>query len=111
MVVGLDKAATNWGVKVLRYEIKDLTHRRDPPRDAGAGHRRARARGGRDLRAQAAENRSTSPPARAGGDPLSEGARARSIPRRGPGRGDPVGAEAMQNHPPDSRSDPARRAE
>ena len=29
VVEALDKAATNWGVKVLRYEIKDLT----PPKD------------------------------------------------------------------------------
>ena len=52
----LDQAAANWGVKVLRYEIKDLT----PPEeilhvDAGADHRRAReARGDRDVGRQAA---------------------------------------------------------
>ena len=52
MVNALDEAALNWGVKVLRYEIKDLT----PPAEilrshAGADHRRAReARADRRLR-------------------------------------------------------------
>jgi regulator of protease activity HflC (stomatin/prohibitin superfamily) len=31
-VHAIDEAALNWGVKVLRYEIKDLTPPRDPAR-------------------------------------------------------------------------------
>ena len=38
VVDALDAAAPNWGVKVLRYEIKDLTPPADPARDAGADH-------------------------------------------------------------------------
>ena len=42
VVAALDQAASNWGVKVLRYETADLTLTQgDPPRDAGATHRRA----------------------------------------------------------------------
>ncbi len=67
VVNALDEAAANWGVKVLRYEIKDLTPpRRDPARDAGADHGRAReARADRGVRRPRARSRSTSPPASA----------------------------------------------
>ena len=36
VVMALNEASTNWGVKVLRYEIKDLT----PPKDIGRINRR-----------------------------------------------------------------------
>jgi regulator of protease activity HflC (stomatin/prohibitin superfamily) len=38
----LDEAGRHTGVKVLRYEVKNLTTRDDPTGDAGANHRRAR---------------------------------------------------------------------
>ena len=47
VVAAIDEAALNWGVKVLRYEIKDLT----PPKEI--------------LHAMQAQNKSTSPPASA----------------------------------------------
>ncbi len=65
IVSSLDEAAANWGVKVLRYEIKDLdTAEGNPSRDAGANYRRARkARADCSVRKGASRSRSTSRPA------------------------------------------------
>ena len=60
VVNALDEAAANWGVKVLRYEIKDLT----PPAEI-LRSMQAQITAEREKRALIAASRSTSPPASA----------------------------------------------
>ena len=80
VVSALDEAALNWGVKVLRYEIKDLT-----PPAAILHSMQAQITAEREKRALIAasegraRSRSTSPPASA--KPSSPAPRARSRPR------------------------------
>ena len=79
IVNALDEAALNWGVKVLRYEIKDLT-----PPAAILHSMQAQITAEREKRALlrlpkvAGRNRSTSPPASA--KPRSRARKARSRP-------------------------------
>ncbi len=80
VVAALDEAATNWGVKVLRYEIKDLT-----PPAAILHSMQAQITAEREKRALiaasegASRSRSTSPPASA--RPSSPAPRASARPR------------------------------
>ena len=93
IVAVLDEAGRNWGIKVLRYEIKSLTPPEiDPARDAGADHRRAReARADRQVRGRAPAGDQHRRRREAGGDPRVRGreAGARSTSAQGEAHGDP----------------------
>ena len=85
----LDEAGRSWGVKVLRYEVKNLTPpETDPARDAGADHRRARkARADRQVRGREAAGDQPRRGREAGGDPHLRGTEAVGD-QQGAGRGD-----------------------
>ena len=90
IVNAIDESAANWGVKVLRYEIKDLT----PPAEIlhamqAPDHRRARkARADRRLRRpQAGTDQHRQRRTRSGDRPLGRREAGRDQPRRGRGGG------------------------
>ncbi len=109
----LDKATESWGVKVLRYEIKNIT----PPADVLAAMEK-QMRAEREKRAVilTSEGQRDAAINNADGEKqqvikASEARKTAADQRgRGPGGGDPVGGLGdRRGHPPRRRDDPPRR--